>query len=685
MKQENHFTNREISWLHFNERVLQEAADDRNPIIERLKFLGIFSNNMDEFFRVRVATLSRMVKYNTRPPYEFLSGSPKTILTEINDFIQQLRTQFDSIYQELIQLLAEYNVLVINEKQVSAEEGVFIREYFSEKVRPHLFPILLSNLHNCRNLRDKFVYFAVHLYNKKTPQKDEIALMELPTDMIPRFVELPTSEGVHKIILLDDVIRYCMKDMFARFEYNAQAAYTIKFTRDAELDLDSDISMSFLEIMEKSVKQRQKGSPVRFIYDKAIPETVLKRIERKLELKGADNVVASGRYHNFKDFIFFPKIGPSELWDSSNPPLEHKHLNKPGSYFELLRKRDVMLHFPYQSFHHIIDLIREASLDTRVISIKMTLYRLAKKSNVINALISAARNGKNVTVFMEIQARFDESANIKWSQKLQEEGIKVIHSVPGLKVHSKLLLITRKESRRIMYYANISTGNYNEDTAKIYADDALLTADQKITREVIKVFDLFENNYKNETFRHLLVSPTHMRRRFYRLIQNEVKFAKAGKPAFITMKLNNLVDPDLARKLLDAGRAGVKIRLIVRGICVIKAGISGFSENIEAYSIVDRFLEHSRVFVFHNGGDEKIFISSADFMTRNLDRRIEVAVSIYSPEIRKELKEMLDIQWHDNVKSRSISEEINTYRILPDQPLTRSQDDIYKFLKKKMS
>jgi polyphosphate kinase len=682
-----HNINREISWLSFNERVLQEAADKRVPLIERLRFLGIYSNNLDEFYRVRVATLRRLRDYLHENPGE-ISYDPGKILKKINIIEQQQQEQFRSIYDELIVELGNNNIFLINEKQLSAEQGDYVTRFFRDYVRPNLFPIMIKNFKRSSFLRDRAIYLVVHLRKTDKSLRDDSALIRVPAASVSRFVILPKIADKNYIILLDDVIRYNLAEIFSIFDYDRFEAYTIKLTRDAELDMDNDVSKSFMERMSESLKQRKQGRPVRFIYDESMPKSLLKMLTERLRISEIDDMNPGGRYHNFKDFMQFPNVGDAALEYPPAPALPHPLLEGSKSMLASMRQRDIMLHFPYQSFRYIVDLLREASIDPKVRSVKMTIYRVAKNSKVINALINAARNGKNVTVFLELQARFDEKANIFWSEKMQEEGVKIIHGIPGLKVHSKLILIRRKEGNKSVLYANIGTGNFNEETARLYGDDSLLTCNPHITEEVDKVFSLFEKTwYAPVNFRHLIVSPFRTRKFVVQQIESEIKNAKAGKPAAIFMKLNSLVDETILKKLYAASKAGVKCRLIVRGICVLVPGKPGLSENIEVISIVDRFLEHSRVFIFHNDGDEKYFISSADMMTRNLDHRIEVGCPILDKDIQQELKDMLELQWKDNVKARIIEgKQQNNYRIPKEgETLVRSQEAIYQYFRKSIN
>jgi polyphosphate kinase len=672
--------NRELSWLSFNERVLQEAADTNVPVLERLRFLGIFSNNLDEFFRVRVATLSRLVVIGKKAK-DTLQYRPKKTLEDVYKVVLSQSKLFEEIYNDILQDLKKHNIHIINETQVTKQQGDFIKNYFAENVRPSLVPIMLNQVKTFPYLKDKVIYLAIKLTSGSTKQ---YALIEIPSDSAGRFVQVPSTNKNQYIILLDDIIRYNLPEVFSTFQFTKVEAYTIKLTRDAELDIDNDISQSFLDKISKSVKARKKGEPVRFVYDNQIPKDLLDYIKTKMQLKDFDNHIPGGRYHNFKDFMNFPNVGAKALLYEQNKPLSLKVLPVNKSYFEVLKKQDLMLHYPYQNFGHFIDLVREAAIDPNVKSIKITLYRVAKKSKVINALINAAQNGKQVIAVVELQARFDEEANIKWAKQLQDEGIQVIYGVPGLKVHAKLCLITRTENNKNIRYANITTGNYNELTSQVYADDSLLTADARITNEVEHIFEFFDRNYKVHQFKHLILSPLNTRKKLIRLIDNEKEAAKKGKPAGIFIKLNSLVDEEMIAQLYTASQAGVKVRAVVRGICALVPGVKGLSDNIEIISIVDRFLEHSRVYVFENEGERLFYISSADWMTRNLDHRIEVTCPIYDKSIQKELSDMLEIQWSDNVKARIVEEkQQNNHRFDKSKKKVRSQEAFYNYLKGK--
>lgn len=677
--------NRELSWLAFNERVLQEAEDKTVPLIERLKFLGIYSNNRDEFFRVRVATLKRAVKHQKKAE-ELMGENPLRLLNKIQKAVIDQQTKFEHTYQTIIKELKTQNISIINEKQLSPVQGSFVKDYFREKVKSSLFPIMLDNTSSFPYLKDKSGYLIIKLGKNDKAKKNKYALIEVPADEISRFLVLPKDKENIFVMLLDDVIRYCLDDVFQNFEHDYIEAYNIKLTRDAEIDIDNDLSKSFVEKISKGLKARKKGQPVRLVYDSAIAPDMLDFIMKKIKLGKEDNPIPGGRYHNFKDFIFFPNVGGAELYYKKVKPLKHPDLKDQPNLFKVIKQKDILLTYPYQSFDHIIDLLREASIDPKVQSIKITLYRVAKNSNIVKALINALKNGKDVTAVIELQARFDEEANIYWSDKLQEEGANVIYGVPGLKVHSKMFLITRKESGKINHYAHIGTGNFNGETARVYTDHTLLTCDKLITEEVDKVFNFYSDNFKGGTYKHLLVSPFFMRKRLVQLINKEIQNSKAGKPASILLKLNNLVDADMIKKLYEASSEGVQIKLIVRGICSLVAGIKGLSDNIEAISIIDKYLEHSRVFIFYNNGEEKYFLSSADWMARNIDHRSEVAVPVYDKSIQQQLKAIINTLLSDNTKARILgSKQNNEYRNSNGNIKIRAQEEIYNLFKSKRS
>ena len=671
------FINRELSWLSFNERVLQEAADSRNPLIERLRFLGIYSNNRDEFFRVRVATVKRRIQLEKKN-FDPIEGNPRQLLDKIQSTIIKQQKRFYRIYNEIIKSLRNQHVYLLNETQMNDGQKLFVEDYFTKNVYPELVPIMISNTRKFPTMNDKSVYFAIHMIRKET-DKGKYAIVELPTSLT-RFVELPTEGRNRFVMLIDDVIRHNLNYLFGMYGYHKVEAYTIKLTRDAEIDLDADVSKSFLEAMQEGVSDRKKGQPVRFVYDEKISPSLLEYLRKRLKLGTSDNMIAGGRYHNFKDFMNFPNIGGRLLEFKKSPPVRHKDLAPFSSVINAVKKKDILLHYPYQTFDHLIDFLREAAIDPKVRSIKMTLYRVAKNSRIINALINAAQNGKDVTVLVELQARFDEENNIKFANLLSDEGIKVLFGYRGLKVHSKVCYISRREENKLVGYVHVGTGNFHESTAKIYGDLSLLTRNSDITDEVRRMFELLEGNFTPYYYKHLLVSPLNMRPRLVRMINQEIRNAQAGKNAYIHLKLNNIIDPDLMEKLYQASKAGVEVKMNIRGICGIRPGMKNLSENIEAISILGKYLEHARIMIFCNNDDPKYFIGSADWMERNLDRRIEVTCPIYDKNIQDELRFIFDLQWKDNVKARQIdANSKNEYRKTGKKANTRVQMEFYKY------
>ena len=685
-KNQQLYISRELSWLNFNARVLLEAGDPTVPVLERLNFLGIFSNNMDEFYRVRVATLKRLANLG-RDDDDDLLFEPAKILRDIHRRSLEQRYKADDIYEHICRELADENIFFVDEAELTEEQGTFVRHYFQESVRQFLFPIMLDRFRNFSTLRDDSIYLVIDLTHKQHPTAENLALIEIPTDHVPRFLVLPTGADKRNLVMyLDDVIRYCLEDIFSVHGFTDYKAYTIKFTRDAEMDLDTDVSKSFLESVREGIRLRRYGNTVRFVYDGSMPRKVLTSILKKFGVKRGDSVEKGGRYHNMRDLMQFPRnLGTKKLHYDALPPIEVTEFQPGVSMLDTIRDRDVLLHYPYHSFQHIIELLREASIDPAVRTIKMTIYRAAKYSAIVNALINAARNGKEVIVFVEFQARFDEAANISWAGRMQEEGVRVLPSIPKMKVHGKLLLIRRKEQNVNVYYAAVGTGNPNENTTRIYCDEHLLTADKNITLEVNKVFHVLDDQkYQRPDFKHIVVSPFGTRRFFLKQIDKEIRNAKKGKPAWMIIKVNNLVDKKLINRLYDASEAGVKIDLLVRGMCTIVPGIPQKSENIRAIRIVDRFLEHSRTFVFCNDDNPEYYIGSADWMERNLDQRFEVVIPIKDPVLRQQLWDILQIQLSDNVKACIISADKPNQRIVVPKNVKhiRSQMEIYKYLKK---
>jgi len=675
----NCFSPKEITWISFNERVLQEAENPENPIIERLKFLGIYSSNQDEFFRVRVADLKRFSRLGEHG-VEILGEDPNYILENIHFKIKANRPRVDNALFSIKKKLEENNIFIINENRILPEHQDFLKDFFHKKLRPFLMPILLDEKGKIPDLKDDLVYFAIRFkkHSDDDSAKYRYVALKIPSNRMSRFVELPSVDGKKYIMFIDDVIRLKLKTIFKIFEPDEIEAYEFKITKDAELDIDDNISSSYVEKIHESLKLRQKGRAVRFVFDQDMPADMLSFLLKKF--KRSDVVLSGGRYFNYKDFIRFPNLGLPVY--KSLPSIPVNRLEDCKSIFTEVAKKDLMLHFPYHSFDYFIDLLREASIDPKVTSIKITLYRIGKHSSVINALVNALRNGKIVIAVFELQARFDEEANIYWSRILQEEGAHVIYGVPGLKVHSKLCLITRKEHRDKDQFACISTGNFNEDTAQLYTDTMLITHEHKIVNDVANIFDFLIKNYKHPSMSSILISPFDFRSSLTQLISTEIENAIKGKEAWIKLKLNNLCDPEIIDLLYTAGNAGVKIRLIVRGMFSLWAGEPGLSENIEARGLIDHFLEHSRMYSFCNGGDTKVFVASADLMIRNLDRRVEVTCPIFDKDIAKQMLDIFEIQWNDNTRNRILDKDMrnNFVKRSKDEAKIRSQYKIHEYL-----
>ncbi|MEZ8062604.1 MULTISPECIES: polyphosphate kinase 1 [Vibrio] len=680
MNAEKLYIEKELSWLSFNERVLQESADKTVPLIERVRFLGIFSNNLDEFYKVRFSDVKRRILINQE---RGIHDNSKHLLTKMQTKAFKLNQRFDELYNELILEMARRRIFLVNETQLNDPQKKWIRKYFKKEVLPHITPLLMTDEINVLQfLKDEYAYLTVELQKE---QQSKYAVIEIPTDHLPRFVMVPEQKGKRRktIILLDNIIRYCIDDLFKGFfEYDQLNCHAMKMTRDAEYDLSHEVEHSLLEQMSEGVAQRLSAMPVRFVYEHTMPKNMLDFLCGKLGISNYDNLIPGGRYHNFKDFIGFPNVGREYLENKPLPPMSCADFDGFDNSFDAIKNQDILLNYPYHTFDHIAELVRQASFDPKVIGIKINIYRVAKNSQLMNSLIDAVHNGKNVTVVVELQARFDEEANIEWSKILTDAGVHVIFGATGLKIHSKLLLISRREGEEITYYAHIGTGNFHEKTARIYTDFSLLTADQELTNEVRNVFGYIENPYRPVRFDHLIVSPRNSRKNLYRLIDTETANAKSGKKAEITLKVNNLVDKGLINKLYGASNAGVKIRMIIRGMCSLVPGVEGISENIEIISIIDRFLEHPRVLITHNDGDPKVFISSADWMTRNIDHRIEVAAPIRDERLKQRIIDIVNIHFTDTVKARWIDKEMsNAYVPRGNRKKRRSQVAIYDYLK----
>ena len=691
------YIDREKSWLAFNARVLQEAADESVPLLERLRFIGIFSNNLDEFFRVRFAAIRRL-SLSGQTGEKILGGiSAQQLVKEITEIVIKQQAESLRVLNTIEKELVKQNIIIIDENEVSEEHEHFIKDFFIQKISPELVTIILNDLAEFPLLKDTSGYLAVKLV-MKSEQKSSVlglikkvkpevryAIIEIPKNT-NRIVELPNKDGKQYLIMLDDLIRYNLSSIFNIFDYESISAHMIKITRDAQLDIDSDMSKSMLEKIATSVKDRRIGEPVRFVYDQHIEKDTLKFFLSKMGIDVSDGVIPGGRYHNRRDYMNFPNLGRFDLLYPPRVPLPVEGLSLDGSILNKIAKKDYLINAPFQSFSYLIKFLREAALDPKVTSIKITLYRLAKNSQIISSLINAAKNGKKVTVQIELQARFDEASNISYAEQMQQEGIELIFGIKGLKVHSKICLIDRIEDGKLKRYGFISTGNFNESTAKIYTDLTLFTSHQQILKDVSKIFDFFDVNYRIHRYKHLIVSPHYTRSKFYKLIDREINNAIMGRPAYINLKMNSISDHPMIDKLYEASNAGVKIKLQVRGICSLIPGVKGMSENIEAVSIVDYFLEHTRSFIFCNNEDPEVYISSADFMTRNLDGRVEVACPIYDDTIKKQIIDTFNIGWKGNVKARYHSEKFeNNYRVRAEgEPIFRAQHETYNYYKERL-
>lgn len=679
---EKDYVAKELSWLSFNERVLQEAADKSVPLIERVRFLGIYSKNLDEFYKVRFSDVKRKILLQAP---ESNSDTSKTLLAQMQHKANELDVRFHSLYKELLLELARNRIFLVNEQQISTEQSDWLKKYFKKKILPHLTPLLLSEDSQLLNiLKDEQSYLAIDIEHNGSSQ---YALLEIPCDALPRFVKLPSPSDSQRttLILLDNIVRFCLDDLLKGFfEYDSLRCFAIKMTRDADYDLQEDSNCSLLESMSIGIEQRLTALPIRLIYESEMPQEMLNFLRIKLKLSAYDSVLSGGRYQNFKHFCDFPTLNREDLVNAPLSPIKCAPFAHYSNYFEAIKARDILLHYPYHTFDHITELVRQASFDPKVTVIKINVYRVAEGSKLLNSIIDAAHNGKKVTVVVELQARFDEQANIQWAKTLQEAGVKVVYGIPSLKIHSKLLLIRRKNGKAMESYVHIGTGNFHEITARIYTDFSLLTVNPELTNEVRQVFKYIENPYQKTQFKQLIVSPRNTRKRLYQLIDKEIQHASEGKPASITLKLNNLVDREIIEKLYLASQANVKVRMIIRGMCSLVPGIPNVSDNIEVISVVDRFLEHPRVMIFHNAGKPKVYISSADWMTRNFDHRIEVATPILDSKIKKTIIDITEFHFDDKRKARMIDHAMsNQYKPSPNTQLTHSTSQLatYHYIK----
>ena len=672
------FMPRELSWLSFNARVLQEAADENVPIIQRLRYLGIFSSNLDEFFRVRVAEIRRLIVVSSGGKRQ----RAKDLLETIQQQVSHLQREFDTIQTRVMAALEKRHIYIVDESALNKNQLSFVEEYFAAQVLPALEPILLTDELAIPALADESLSLAVDL---KTAEGDQYAVMEVPSDVLGRFVAIPKGKDPQgKVyILLDDVIRACLPRAFRGvFDIQSADAYCFKFSRDAELEIEASINESLIEKMASSLRQRRKADAVRFVYDATMPEPLLEHLRKRLGFGRYDSLIPGGRYHNSKDYIGFPNAGPKYLEFKTQTPIRIPELDVVDNIFTALREKDYLLYYPYHPFDYVVDVLKTAAIDPSVTTIKICLYRVASNSQIVDALINAQYNGKRVRVVVELAARFDEQANIAWSERLTEAGIEVIFGIPGLKVHSKLFLIDRMEQGKLVRYSHIGTGNFNEKTARLYTDFTLLTSDPVICEDVNQVFDFLKYNYRRPDYKQLLVSPHTSRTGIMELIDGEIKNAREGFRAQLFFKCNNVVDKQLTLKLYEASQAGVEIRLVIRGMCSLLPGVSGISENIQAISIVDRYLEHPRVYVAHNRGVPKYFIGSADLMTRNIDSRVEVICPVTDEAAQTLLQDVLDQQWNDNSKARVIDSKQGNEMVASSgrATLVRSQETIHRYL-----
>jgi polyphosphate kinase len=675
-KDKNIYINRELSWLQFNARVLQEAADKKVPLIERLRFLGIFSNNLDEFFKVRYATVKRIFDAGKGGKSELGGIKAGELLEEITKVVIEQQKESLEILHHIEEELEKENIFIINESEINFSQKDFIKNYFYQEISPALVVIVLNEAVDLPELKDSAGYLTVKMSN--SDGKYQYALIEIPKNM-ERFIVLPKEGDANYIIMVDDVIRHCLDEIFNIFDYETISAHMIKITRDGELDFDSDLSKSFIDKLSRSVKERKSGDPVRFVHDKNIDSDTLNFLLERMSIDSRDSIIPGGRYHNRRDYMGFPSLGRKDLLYDRIQPLPVKGLSLQESIFTTIAKKDYLVYTPYHTFSYVVKFLREAALDPKVKTIKITIYRLAQISHVASSLINAAKNGKKVTVSIELRARFDEEANINYAEQMQDSGVIMLFGVPGLKVHSKMCVIEREEDNKLKRYGFVSTGNFNESTAKFYTDFTLLTANAKILKDINKVFNFLEVNYVVNRYKHIITSPHYSRTRFFALIDNEIENAKNGKEAFIKLKMNSISSYKMIDKLYEASRAGVKIQMIIRGLCCLVPGVKGMSDNIEVISIIDKFLEHTRLYIFSNNNNPLTYISSADWMTRNIEHRVEVSCPIYDEDIKQELQDLFNICWNDNVKARVINEmQDNTY-LTNNKPKVRAQFDTYKY------
>ena len=675
---------KELSWLAFNERVLQEAADKNNPAVERIRFLGIYSNNLDEFFRVRVADVKRQILIAHNAGNDEEAELQRRLLIQIQRKVVELSKKFDVIHKDVVKNLARYNIYILPKNQLDDYQRDWVRNYFINKVLRHIAPILIDKK---TDLLSRLNGTAVYLYValRREGKNPRFAAVQVPTGEISRFHLIPPQKSRKNkhIIMLDDMIQLCMEDIFRGFvKFDTLESYSFKMTRDSEYSINDEIDESYVEKMSESMKQRLIAEPVRVIHDQDMPEDMVEDLQKRLKVTKLDTLHSAGHYRNFKDFIGFPNVGRDYLENSKLPAIDTKDFSGYNTVFDAITAHDILLYYPYHRFLHFTEFVRQAAFDPSVKSIRLNIYRVASQSRIVSSLIDAVDNGKKVTVVVELRARFDEEANIEWSKRMTDAGIRVVLGIPSLKIHSKLCIVSREERGKLMHYAHFGTGNFNEKTAKIYTDYSLFTKNQEMAEEANSVFELISYPYRRFKFQHLQISPLNARTKIQSLIRQEIQFLKEGHEAQITFKINNLVDKELIDDLYRASQAGIKIRGIVRGMCGLRPGIKGLSENIELISIVDRFLEHPRVMIFGGGGNRKVYISSADWMTRNMDNRIEVGAPIYDETLQQRIVDIMEIQFRDTLKARQIDkDQLNQYVKRGNRKKLRSQEEIYTYLK----
>ena len=682
------FNPRDITWLGFNARVLQEAMDETVPLHLRIRFLGIFSNNLDEFFRVRVAGLKRALELKEKLAVDTFFERPQKILDKINKIVIAQQEDFDKTWKKIQEEMAEQKIFIKTPKKLTEKQKDFARKYFDEEVESNVIPILLHDNVPLPYLREKSLYLGIAMRRKDWQYTTKFAIIEVPAKSNGRFVILPTENNDETdIMLLEDVIAFNLPHIFSYFGYDEFKANAFKVTKDAEFDLDNDIRTSYAEKIEKGIKSRRKGKPTRFVFDKDMDKSLVEFLIKKLDFSKKDSIIPGQKIHNFRHFMDFPDVFKEYKKPIERTSFPHPEFDNQDRITDVITKKDVLLTFPYHTFNHVIDLLREAAMDPDVKSIQLTAYRLASNSKIVNALINAVRNGKEVTVMLELRARFDEEANLEWKERLELEGVKVLVGLPNKKVHAKLCVIKKRVNNKTIQYGFVSTGNLNEKTAKIYVDHLLMTSNRAIMADINKVFNLFRKPKLDpvlalKSCKNLLTCPQFMRDKIVWHIDKEIEEAKAGRKSEIIIKVNSLSDKGLIKKLYDAADAGVEIKMIVRGIyCAVEQ--KTFKKKIHAISIVDEYLEHARVMYFYNKGSEDIYISSADWMTRNLDYRIEAAVKITQKNLKKEIIDMLNIQLSDNVKARVLDNKLSNKYVKNKSAEIRSQIETYRYLKDK--